>query len=442
MSNFNDYWERKRPLTVHELLAEVENIEDDNHYKYDVYITPPADAGNDTDEDSGEEDCQDPDRLNRNQLDAEAELYINDKPVTEENNVEDNTPTTSSIPSNPYKKVRKAASVIQEKPKNLHAVDNSVLDPTDRMAKVRPLMVALNRLFMDYAPTEKKMCRLLLISLSTNFTVYVSISIDESMIPYFGRHGCKQFIRGKPIRFGFKSWVMATRLGYCLPFNLYQGRRGNDKQDCGLGESVVYNFADVLQTHFENPKFSLFLDNFFTFVKLLTTLGERRIGGTGTSAARYSAKEKKKVYIPQSNVVSMYNKYMGGVDQFDNNIATYRISMRGKKWYMPIIMWMFDTAMNNAWRLARNVGKSLDNLTFRREVGQALLKKYGKLPLRNGPTSSYSYPLAARRNTKHIILTNQLRRRCAVCKNKTVKACSTCQVPLHDKCFSAFHPNN
>ncbi|CAI6371246.1 unnamed protein product [Macrosiphum euphorbiae] len=29
-------------------------------------------------------------------------------------------------------------------------------------------------------------------------------SIDESMVPYFGRHGCKQFIRGKPIRFGFK----------------------------------------------------------------------------------------------------------------------------------------------------------------------------------------------------------------------------------------------
>ncbi|KAF2900183.1 hypothetical protein ILUMI_06004 [Ignelater luminosus] len=439
MNNFNDHWERKRPLT------------------YDVYITPPTDAGNDADEDSGEEDCQDPDCLNRNKLDAEAELYINDKPVTEESNVEGNTPTTSSIPSNPPKKsllppislgavnhsldffelfmptqlvlflvkhtVQYAASknrqltvsvedmyaflgilyvngynvlprrrmyweenddvqnrfisismrrkTFEDIFRNLHAADNTVLDPTDRMAKVRPLIVALNRLFMDYAPIEQ------------------SMSIDESMIPYFGRHGCKQFIHGKPIRFGFKSWVMATRLGYCLQFNLYQGRRGNDKQDCGLGKSVVYNFADVLQTYFENLKFLLFLNNFFTSVKLLTTLGERRIGGTGTvrvirtgncnlpndqyfkktergsynhkideannrlalrwkhnsivtllpnqygikplqSAARYSAKENKKVYIPQPNVVSMYNKYMGGVDQFDNNIATYRISMQGK----------------------------------------------------------------------------------------------------------------
>ncbi|KAF2901884.1 hypothetical protein ILUMI_04302 [Ignelater luminosus] len=226
------------------------NIEDDNHYRCDIYITPPTDAGNDTDEDSGEKDCQDPDRLNRNQLDAEAELYINDKPVTEESNVEDNTPTTSSIPSNPPKKVRNAASVIQVKQKNLHAADNSVLDPTDRMVKVRPLIVALNRLFVDYAPIEQ------------------SISIDESMITYFDRHGCKQFIRGKPIRWKYNSIV-----------TLLSNQYG---------------------------------------VKPLQ------------SAVRFSAKEKKKVYIPQPNVVYMYNKYKGGVDQFDNNIATYMISMREK----------------------------------------------------------------------------------------------------------------
>lgn len=29
-------------------------------------------------------------------------------------------------------------------------------------------------------------------------------SIDEVMIPYFGRHSAKQYIRGKPIRYGYK----------------------------------------------------------------------------------------------------------------------------------------------------------------------------------------------------------------------------------------------
>jgi DNA excision repair protein ERCC-6 len=29
-------------------------------------------------------------------------------------------------------------------------------------------------------------------------------AVDEIMIPYYGRHGSKQFIHGKPIRYGFK----------------------------------------------------------------------------------------------------------------------------------------------------------------------------------------------------------------------------------------------
>ena len=29
-------------------------------------------------------------------------------------------------------------------------------------------------------------------------------SVDETMVPYFGRHSSKQYIRGKPIRYGYK----------------------------------------------------------------------------------------------------------------------------------------------------------------------------------------------------------------------------------------------
>lgn len=64
------------------MLEELENVEQDSHFKYDVFITPPADIGNDTDEDSGDDDCNDPNTLNRNQLEAEAELYINNEPVS------------------------------------------------------------------------------------------------------------------------------------------------------------------------------------------------------------------------------------------------------------------------------------------------------------------------------------------------------------------------
>ena len=48
-------------------------------------------------------------------------------------------------------------------------------------------------------------------------------SIDESMVPYYGRQSAKQFICGKPIRFGYKMSVLTTTLGYVVQIELYQG---------------------------------------------------------------------------------------------------------------------------------------------------------------------------------------------------------------------------
>ena len=135
---------------------------------------------------------------------------------------------------------------------------------------------------------------------------------------------------------------------------------------------------------------------------------------------------------------------MGGVDLLDNNVSNYRINMRGKKWYMPLILWMLDVTMTNAWTLSRAYGKGLDSLAFRRDVVLALLKNYGTPRIAPGPSGQASavsrVPLPLRQDHKnHLIITNQTRRRCAVCKNKTVKACKKCNVALHDKCFEKFH---
>jgi len=43
--------------------------------------------------------------------------------------------------------------------------------------------------------------------------------VDESMAPYFGRYGAKQFNRGKPVRFGFKFWCLCDCLGYLIEFS-------------------------------------------------------------------------------------------------------------------------------------------------------------------------------------------------------------------------------
>ena len=74
------------------------------------------------------------------------------------------------------------------------------MDPRDHMGKLRPMMDHLQDAFRKaYIPETH-------------------LSFDESMVAYYGRHACKQFIRGKPIRFGFKNFCRCTPLGYLIAF--------------------------------------------------------------------------------------------------------------------------------------------------------------------------------------------------------------------------------
>ncbi|KAJ8888253.1 hypothetical protein PR048_007740 [Dryococelus australis] len=98
----------------------------------------------------------------------------------------------------------------------------------------------------------------------------IDLSIDESIIPYFGHHSAKQFIRGKPIRFGFKMWIAADPSRYIFHVEPYCGTStrfpttGN-----GQGNDVVMGLEDHLQL---KKGTILYFDNFFTSVSLLRNL--------------------------------------------------------------------------------------------------------------------------------------------------------------------------
>lgn len=128
---------------------------------------------------------------------------------------------------------------------------------------------------------------------------------------------------------------------------------------------------------------------------------------------------------------------MGGVDLLDNHIANYRVGVRGKKWYSPIIMWLIDLSVTNSWSLAKHFRCRLDQLEFRRQLAEALLSKYGK-PSQQGRTLRPSTFLTS---GPHIITGLSSRLRCKQCKKQTFKKCETCSVPIHEKCFKIFHEN-
>lgn len=148
---------------------------------------------------------------------------------------------------------------------NLHCCDNNNLNENDKFSKVRPLFDLLNTAFVEHAPLQRDCC------------------VDEAMVPYFGRHGTKQFIRGKPIRWGYKLWVGASSGGYIAWFDPYQGADPTSSgKSLGLGAKVVSEFCNVIQKRHPKIKFHVYFDNFFTSLDLLRQLNDQNLHATGT----------------------------------------------------------------------------------------------------------------------------------------------------------------
>uniref|UniRef100_A0A0N7ZBJ6 PiggyBac transposable element-derived protein domain-containing protein n=1 Tax=Scylla olivacea TaxID=85551 RepID=A0A0N7ZBJ6_SCYOL len=93
--------------------------------------------------------------------------------------------------------------------KLFHAADNTKLPRNDKYGKVSPFMEILNDNFLKYRE----------VFWSSN------ISVDESMIPYFGQYPTKQLIWGKPVRWGYKAWVAADPDGYVFDISVLSRQR-------------------------------------------------------------------------------------------------------------------------------------------------------------------------------------------------------------------------
>ncbi|KAI5707426.1 hypothetical protein M8J77_002326 [Diaphorina citri] len=149
---------------------------------------------------------------------------------------------------------------------------------SDKMWKLKPLLNRLNDNFMEH------------------FIPMQHLNYDESMIAYFGRHGCKQFIRGKPIRFGFKAWCLNTFNGYLVNFDIYQGRKDSavSKYEKHFGKCAapMMKMLDKMPQE-KKLQYCLYFDNLFTGMNLLHQLKEIGILGTGTIRENRLPKECK-----------------------------------------------------------------------------------------------------------------------------------------------------
>ncbi|XP_046674861.1 piggyBac transposable element-derived protein 3-like [Homalodisca vitripennis] len=141
--------------------------------------------------------------------------------------------------------------------------DNAMLnDETkcDRGFKVRPLLEKIQQSFAKFGVFEDKLA-------------------VEMIIKYFGRNNLKQFIRGKPVRFGYKFWALCGTSGYCYNFDLYCGKDQGCEENIGLGRRVVQSLLFVV----DDPlSYELYFNNFFTSIELLGELFDLGFRASGT----------------------------------------------------------------------------------------------------------------------------------------------------------------
>ncbi|KAF2892692.1 hypothetical protein ILUMI_13482 [Ignelater luminosus] len=164
------------------------------------------------------------------------------------------------------------------------------------------------------------------------------ISFDESMIEYFGKHDCKQCIRNKPIRFGFKAWCMNTPEGYLIRFDIYQGKSPNGNSNelrsrgyHGTGtvrENRIPRNCSITTSNSMKKKsrgeydFRLAQEQNILILKWLdnaaVTAASTLYGSEPvTHVQRYSQRDKKKIQVNMPQLIAQYNKVMSGTDRMD-----------------------------------------------------------------------------------------------------------------------------
>jgi len=319
------------------------------------------------------------------------------------------------------------------------------------------------------------------------------IAIDERMVASKARIGLKQYMKNKPVRWGYKLFVLADlKSGYTWDFFVYEGKlQGN------TGKGLSYeSVMELIDTQLLGTGYKLFVDNFYTSPTLFRDLLQKRIWACGTirtnrigfpktkenslvsksphGSIRWIRKDSllfvqwrdtRDVFlcstlhtahaqdtvqrrvkgadqrwvlkdIPVPPVVKNYNQCMGGVDLSDALIGYYKVLHKTQRWYKTFFYHFMDIGIVNAFLLHKDIAKGkgqvpLTQKAFRETLVVELAELGSDLP--PGPSSAIVPQPTASHRPVHISGDSTAGRlKCRHCGVKTPVKCSTCDVAL---CF-------
>uniref|UniRef100_A0A8D0DCP7 PiggyBac transposable element-derived protein domain-containing protein n=1 Tax=Sander lucioperca TaxID=283035 RepID=A0A8D0DCP7_SANLU len=349
----------------------------------------------------------------------------------------------------------------------IHFNDNMAPNNSDKLFKVRSLIDSL--LPKCQALPQDQM-----------------LSIAEQMVPFKGKLSLKQYIPNKPYKWGYKIFVLCDTTGLVHSFDIFTGKIEPvpGLPDIGAGGNIVLKLAQVIHGAVNHL---VYFDNWFSSLDLFVALANNGIPALGTvrqcrlrgctleeqqvvvdnveiravklfdkrgvivastfasaqpvsNIERWDKNLKQKVTVECASIISLYNKFMGGVDALDALIAYYRIHIRSKKYYHRLFFHFVDMVIVNSWLLYWRDCESLtvprkkqkDLLAFRTSIAQALSTVMPTQEVRSDGVG-------------HWPVVESERQRCKLphCKGQTVIKCAKCTVHLclnkNKDCFREFH---
>ena len=372
----------------------------------------------------------------------------------------------------------------------LHFVDNDLLPPYghetySKIQKVKPILTYLS---------EK--CGEL-------FIPGQDLAVDEAMVKFKGRSSIKQYMPKKPIKRGFKIWMVAdSDSGYVMKYSVYEGKTGN-RVEKGLGGKVVMALTEKMHHRYHH----VYFDNFFTGIDLLLNLirsgtygcgtmradrkgypsslkpfvkkgfpsrGDRRMARNGNvsmvlwqdtkaiSCASTNAdpeivkeisrkqKDGTSIIVKCPEAIVQYNAKMGGVDRNDQLRGYYNIQIKSRKSYKYLFFAAVDVAITNSYIMS----KSFPNLRkktlkdFRLSLASELIGEYSSR--KRGGRPSLQRPVKCFCSTHFPTKADKRRNRCHYCvkylnkHRQTVWQCKDCNLFFchtgkDDDCFYLYH---
>ncbi|XP_028419488.1 piggyBac transposable element-derived protein 4-like [Perca flavescens] len=239
-----------------------------------------------------------------------------------------------------------------------------------------------------------------------------NLSIDKRMVATKAHIGTTQYIKAKPIKWGFKLFVLAdSSNGYTWDFAVYTG-----KSQLASGIGLAYDSVmSLMKTAYLGSGFHLYVDHFYTSPKLFKELLSLNIGACGTyrdtrrECPRTNSNALKKSdprgsirwirdgpllfvkwmdtrevsvcstiheafsgstlhkrmktkdgswttkSIPCPTPVVEYNRHMGGVYLSNQLIQCYSVHHNSMRWYRTLFFHFLDIAATNSFLLHKEL---------------------------------------------------------------------------------------